>query len=138
MHPAVTHSLLVTRPSRLSRFLLFSVGGHVAVLVVAVLYARAMSGPKVDLNQQPIKASRVRLGTPRAPKLLPRKEQAPPPPKQVDAKPMATPDAPAPAKPAVAVPIPGAKPEPAPAAQKGDKAGEDRRKRLFGAFDKTA
>ncbi|NMO19217.1 TonB family protein [Pyxidicoccus fallax] len=140
---AYGHSLLVSRPSRLSRFIGVSVVGHIALLVAAVLYARLSSGPKMDLDAKPIKASLVRLGKPRDPKLLPRKEQLPPPPKQVDA-PKPPPDAPAPAPTpaAVAVPIPGVKPEPSsapkPTPQKGETTGEDRRKRLFGAFDKTA
>ncbi|MBJ6759331.1 TonB family protein [Myxococcaceae bacterium JPH2] len=140
MHPAVSHSLLLTRPSRLSRFLVFSVVGHVGVLLAAVLYARLAARPPVDLNPEPIKASLVRLGKPRDPKLLPRKEQLPPPPKEVEAKPVATPQAPQPEPAKVAVPVPGVKPEPAaqPTPQKGDKSAEDRRKRLFGAFDKTA
>ncbi|MFP2932087.1 energy transducer TonB, partial [Pyxidicoccus sp. 3LG] len=82
---AVSHSLLVTRPTRLSRFVVFSVVGHIAVLLAAVLYARFNAAPKVDLNAKPINATLVRLGKPRDPKLLPRKEQPPPPPKQVDA-----------------------------------------------------
>ncbi len=140
---AYGHSLLVSRPSRLSRFIGVSVVGHIALLVAAVLYARLSSGPKMDLDAKPIKASLVRLGKPRDSKLLPRKEQLPPPPKQVDA-PKPPPDAPAPAPTpaAVAVPIPGVKPEPSsapkPTPQKGEATGEDRRKRLFGAFDKTA
>lgn len=143
MDSAVSHSLLVTRPSRLSRFVVASVVGHIALLLAAVLYARFNAGPKLDLDAKPIKASLVRLGKPRDSKLLPRKEQPPPPPKQVDA-PKPPPDAPAPAPSpaAVAVPIPGVKPEPSsapkPTPQKGETTGEDRRKRLFGAFDKTA
>jgi protein TonB len=143
MDSAVSHSLLVTRPTRLSRFMVASVVGHIVLLLTAVLYARLSSGPKMDLNARPIQASLVRLGKPRDPKLLPRKEQLPPPPKQVDA-PKPPPDAPAPAPSpaAVAVPIPGVTPEPSsapkPTPQKGEKTGEDRRKRLFGAFDKTA
>jgi len=139
---AVTYSLLAPRPTRLSRFALVSVVGHVVLLLAAVLYARFNAGPKVDLDAKPIRASLVRLGKPRDPKLLPRKEQLPPPPKQVDA-PKPAPDAPPPpSSAAVAVPIPGVKPEPSstpkPEPVKGEKTGEDRRKRLFGAFDKTA
>ncbi|HZI11783.1 MAG TPA: TonB family protein [Myxococcus sp.] len=142
-HSAVGHSLLVTRATKLPRFVVASVVGHVAVLLAAVLYARLNTGPKVDLETPPIRATLVRLGTPRDPKLLPRKEQPPPPPKEVVAPPPApTPEAPPPPTPAaVAVPIPGVKPEssaPQPAPQKGAKDGEDRKKRLFGAFDKTA
>jgi TonB family protein len=139
---AVAHSLLVSRPTRLSRFVGASVVGHIAVLLAAVLYARFNAGPTVDLDAQPIRATLVRLGKPRDSKLLPRKEQLPPPPKQVDA-PKPAPDAPPPpSSAAVAVPIPGVKPEPSsapkPTPVKGETSGEDRRKRLFGAFDKTA
>ncbi|GHG64373.1 energy transducer TonB [Comamonas sp. JC664] len=141
-HSAVSHSLLVTRPTRLSRFVVVSVVGHVLVLVAAIAYARYSATPKVDLDTKPIRATLVRLGKPRDSKLLPRKEQLPPPPKKVDAPkpvPDAPPPPPTPAK--VAVPIPGVQPEPSPAKpapQKGEATGEDRRKRLFGAFDKTA
>ncbi|RKG80589.1 energy transducer TonB, partial [Corallococcus terminator] len=85
MDSALTHSLLVARPTKLSRFVVFSVGGHLAVLVAAILYARFTATPKVDLDTKPINASLVRLGKPRDPKLLPRKEQAQPPPKEVAA-----------------------------------------------------
>ncbi len=139
--PTLGQSLLVSRPSPVGRFVAFSVGGHVAVLLIALVYARFNAGPRVDLDAKPIRASLVRLGKPRDPKLLPRKEQLPPPPKEVKAP--ATPPTPAPTPPsnAVAVPVPGVKPEPSkpqPAPQTGEKAGEDRRKRLFGAFDKMA
>ncbi|WP_338864213.1 TonB family protein [Myxococcus stipitatus] len=142
MQSAVSHSLLVNRSARVSPFVLASVVGHIVLLLAAVLYARFNSAPKVDLTAQPIRATLVRQGKPRDSKLLPRKEQLPPPPKQVDA-PKPTPEAPpAPPSNAVAVPIPGVKPEPTsspkPAPVKGEKEGEDRRKRLFGAFDKTA
>ncbi|XXF76611.1 TonB family protein [Myxococcaceae bacterium GXIMD 01537] len=137
-HPAVGQSLLVARPSPVGRFIVFSVVGHVGVLLAALLYARLGSGPRVDLDAKPIRASLVRLGKPRDAKLLPRKETAPPPPKEVKAAP--APAVPTPPSNAVAVPVPGAKPQPSTpaAAQPGEKTGEDRRKRLFGAFDKMA
>ena len=156
MHPAVSQSLLVSRRSRLGLYLGASVAGHVLVLLVVALYARFTEGPRVDLNQKPIRATLVRLGKPRDAKLLPRKEQPPPPPpRKVEAPPAPptpTPPRPEPAK--VAVPVPGVKPEPQPAPapaakkpeppkaaskptpRKGEANGEDRRKRLFGAFDK--
>lgn len=138
MHPGVANSLLVSRPSRLGRFLGFSVAVHVGVVLAAVVYAKLNAGPAVDLNAKPIRATLVRLGKPRDQKLLPRKEQPPPPPQEVKS---AAPPSPAPAPPsnAVAVPVPGVKPTPAPqpAPQKGEKTG-DSRKRLFGAFDKMA
>ena len=140
MDSAVTHSLLVARPTKLSRFVVFSVGAHIAVLVAGILYARLTSTPKMDLDQKPINASLVRLGKPRDPKLLPRKEQAQPPPKEVAAKPVPTPPSqePVPAPSPNAVAVPGAKPAPAPTPQKGEANAEDRRKKLFGAFDKSA
>jgi TonB family protein len=138
-HPALGQSLLVSRPSRVGRFVVFSVVGHGALLLAALLYTHLTAGPRVDLEAKPIRASLVRLGKPRDSKLLPRKEQPPPPPKEVKTPP--APPAPTPPSNAVAVPVPGVKPSPStpqPAPQKGEKAGEDRRKRLFGAFDKLS
>ncbi|WP_375767257.1 TonB C-terminal domain-containing protein [Archangium gephyra] len=139
MHPAVNQSLLAQRSSRLGRFLTVSLVGHVLILLSVGLYNAFVEGPKVELDQKPIRATLVRLGKPRDEKLLPRKEEPPPPPpKKVEAPPTPTPPAPEPAK--VAVPIPGVKPEPAPAPtpQKGEAKGEDRRNKLFGAFDKLS
>ncbi|OJT27337.1 energy transducer TonB [Archangium sp. Cb G35] len=139
MHPAVNHSLLAPRSSRLGRFLGVSLVGHVLILLSVGLYNAFVEGPRVQLDQKPIRATLVRLGKPRDEKLLPRKEQPPPPPpKKVEAPPTPTAPAPEPAK--VAVPIPGVKPEPAPAPapQKGETKGEDRRNKLFGAFDKLS
>jgi TonB family protein len=137
LHPAVSQSMLVARPSRLGLFLGLSVAGHGLLVVVGLVYSYLTAGPKVDPNIPVIKATLVRQGKPRDQKLLPRKEQPPPPPKEVKAPPAPAPEAAKPPEKAV-VPVPVAKPPPAPAPQKGDKAGEDRRKRLFGAFDKTA
>ncbi len=138
MHPAYNQSLLVPRRSRLSRFIVVSLVAHALVLLAVGLYSTFLAGPRVKLDQQPIRATLVRLGKPRDERLLPRKEQPPPPPpKKVEAPP--SPPTPAPPEPAkVAVPVPGMKPEPAPkpAPQKGEAQGEDRRNRLFGAFDK--
>lgn len=141
--PAIGQSLLVSRPSAVGRFVVFSVAGHGVVLAAALLYARLGSEPRVDMDAKPIRASLVRLGKPRDPKLLPRKEQPPPPPKEVKAPQQPPQPAPTPPPPsnAVAVPVPGVKPEPSkppPTPQKGESTGEDRRKRLFGAFDKLA
>jgi TonB family protein len=129
--------MLVARPSRLGLFLGLSVAGHGLLVVVGLVYSSLTAGPKVDPNIPVIKATLVRQGKPRDEKLLPRKEQPPPPPKEVKAPPAPAAEAAKPPEKAV-VPVPVAKPPPAPAPQKGDKAGEDRRKRLFGAFDKTA
>jgi len=137
LHPAVSQSMLVARPSRLGMFLGVSVAGHGLLLVLALVYSALTAGPKVDPNIPVIKATLVRRGKPRDEKLLPRKEQPPPPPKEVKAPPAPPTEAPKPPDKAV-VPVPVAKPQPAPAPQKGDTSGEDRRKRLFGAFDKTA
>jgi TonB family protein len=140
MHPAVSQSLLLPRRSRLGLFLAVSLAGHVLVGLGGALYAAFYETPKIELDQKPIRASLVRLGKPRDEKLLPRKEQPPPPPpKKVEAPP--TPPSPTP-PPAVdnkvAIAVPGVKPEPAPkpTPQPGEAKGEDRRKRLFGAFDK--
>ncbi len=137
LHPAVSQSMLATRPSRLGLFVGVSIGGHAFLLVFGLLYSSLTSGPQVDLNPPVIRATLVRQGKPRDQKLLPRKEELPPPPKEVKAP--AAPPTQAPKPPEkVAVPVPGVKPEPKPAPQKGDTSAEDRRKRLFGAFDKTA
>ena len=137
MHSA-QQSLLASRPSRLGRFITFSLVGHAGVLLAVGLYTTFFAAPPLVLDQKPIRATLVRLGKPRDEKLLPRKEEPPPPPpKKVEEAPAPpTPTPPEPAK--VAVPIPGMKPEPAskPTPQKGEAKGEDRRNRLFGAFDK--
>jgi len=137
LHPAVSQSMLASRPSRLGLFMGVSIAGHVLVLVVGLIYSHVTSGPRVDPNPPVIKATLVRQGKPRDQKLLPRKEELPPPPKEVKAPPAPPTEAPKPPE-KVAVPVPGVKPEPKPAPQKGDTSAEDRRKRLFGAFDKTA
>lgn len=130
---AYNHSLLAPRPSRVGRFLGVSLAGHALVLLAVGLYTTFVEGPRVKLDQKPIRATLVRLGKPRDEKLLPRKEEPPPPPpKKVEAAPTPTPPAPEPAK--VAVAIPGVKPEPAP--KPTPQKGEDRRNKLFGAFDK--
>lgn len=139
MHPAVHQSLLSSRPSRVGRFLVLSVGAHALVLLAVVAYNTWIQPPPVKLEQTPIRATLVRLGKPRDEKLLPRKEQPPPPPpKKVEAP--ATPTPPPPEPPKATVAIPGIKPEPAPkpAPQRGETQGENRRDRLFGAFDKLA
>ncbi|MGZ3461066.1 MAG: energy transducer TonB [Archangium sp.] len=137
MHPAVNQSLLVPRRSRLGGFLMASLVAHGLVLLAVGLYATFFEGPRVQLDQKPIRATLVRLGKPRDEKLLPRKEEPPPPPPQkVEAPPAPTPAAPEPAK--VAVAVPGVKPAPKPPPQKGETHGENRRDRLFGAFDKLS
>jgi TonB family protein len=138
LHPAVSQSMLAARPSRAGLFIGLSVAGHVLLLAAAALYTHLTAQPKVDPNVPVIRATLVRQGKPRDPKLLPRKEQPPPPPKEVKAPPAPSPTPPPPVD-KVAVPVPGLKPAtPPPAPQKGEATGEDRRKRLFGAFDKTA
>jgi TonB family protein len=129
--------MLVSRPSRLGIFLGVSVAGHGLLLALGLIYSFLTAGPKLDPNIPVIKASLVRQGKPRDQKLLPRKEELPPPPKEVKAPPAPPTEAPPPpTKPAVAVPA--VKPAPAPAPQKGATSADDRRKRLFGAFDKTS
>lgn len=129
--------MLAARPSRLGLFVGVSMAGHGLLVVAGLVYSFLTAGPRVDPNIPVIKATLVRQGKPRDEKLLPRKEQPPPPPKEVKAPPAPPAQAPKPPEKAV-VPVPVAQPPPAPAPQKGDKSGEDRRKRLFGAFDKTA
>jgi TonB family protein len=132
------HSLLLSKPTPIAPFLVGSVALHVGVVVVAVLYGSFSRAPMIKLDQEPIKASLVRLGTPRDQKLLPRKEQElPAPPREVKAAP--TPVERAPEKPVDAVPIPGlAKPEPAKQQQDGTRTGEEKRNALFSAFGKAS
>jgi len=139
MHPAAHQSLLMPRRSPVGRFMTFSVVGHAGVLLCVVLYNTFFQAPPPRVEPTPIRATLVRQGKPRDEKLLPRKEQPPPPPpKKVDAPPAPTPAPPEPPK--VAVPVPGMKPEPAPkpTPSPGEAKGENRRDRLFGAFDKFA
>ncbi len=92
---ALAQSPLFARRVRLWPVALLSLAAHAALIVLAALHHPA---PLVDLEQKPIVAKLVRLGEKRPQQLLPRKEEAAPPP--------------APA--VAAVPVPAAKPEPAP------------------------
>ncbi|MCI0673969.1 MAG: TonB C-terminal domain-containing protein [Myxococcaceae bacterium] len=138
MPTAERYSLLAPRRSPLKRFIGFSVAAHVVVVGVGVLLAAIDRPPRVDLNQKPITASLVRLGKKRDEKLLPRKEELPPPPKEVKAPEPPSPEAPPPPPKTVAVPVPDLQPTPPQKSQPGEKTGEDRRKKLFSAFDKLA
>lgn len=134
----VAQSAFSERPSALGRWLSLSLALHVA-LVGGILALRALSpAPVLKLDQEPIKASLVRLGKPRDQKLLPRKEELPPPP---PAEKVATP-VPAPAEPPPPAPRPGPaleKDPPAPRpASKEKVASDESRKKLFGAFDKLS
>jgi TonB family protein len=125
--PGAFSSLLIARPSPLPVFVLLSVLGHGLVVGGWLVLSWALAGPKVDLEQKPIKASLVRLGKKRDEKLLPRKEEPlpPPPPKAAEVAPAA----PKPPDNAVKIPTKDAKPEKPTAAPK---------KSLFDAFAKTA
>lgn len=128
MTPESTYgSLLTARPSPLPVFVLLSVLGHGLVVGGALVLSWALAGPKVELEQKPIKASLVRLGKKRDEKLLPRKEEPlPPPPPKVEEVAVA---APKPPDTAVKIPTKDAKPEKPTASPK---------KSLFDAFAKTA
>ncbi len=141
MPTTASYSLLTRRPTPAMPWVLFSVGLHVAVVVGAILWGKFGGSAPMDLDQKPIKASLVRLGKPRDQKLLPRKEELPPPPKKVDAPTPPDPVAPKPPEKAVpTVAVPGVKPEPkpAPTKQAGEKTGEERRSALFNAFGKAS
>jgi TonB family protein len=124
-------SLLDDRPSALPLFVAGSVVGHGLAIAAWLILGWAFAGPKVDLEQTPIKASLVRLGKPRDEKLLPRKEEEAPPPAQ-KVEEVAAPT-PAPDK-AVKIPSKDAKPEKAQDKKDGAK---DAKKSLFDAFNKT-
>ena len=134
LHPAAARSLFVARKAPLTRYFLLSLGGHAAVVGALLLFSHLIQPAPMDLNQTPIKASLVRLGKPRDQKLLPRKEEAaPPPPKEEKGQ-----TAPVPEPPPNAVALPGQKPTDVKKQQQaGVKESTDRRKQLFGAFDKA-
>lgn len=130
---APAQSLLDPRPSPLPLFVGASVLGHVLFVAVWLTIGWVFGGPRVDLEQKPIKASLVRLGKKRDDQLLPRKEEEPPPPAQkVEEVAVA---APKPPDNAVKIPTKDAKPEPS-KAEKKDGA-KDAKKSLFDAFNKT-
>lgn len=122
--PRVAQSALVGRSEpALRRFLLGSAAAHGVALAVILGLSWWNATPRIDLSQKPIRATLVRRGQARDPKLLPRIEEAPPP-------------AAAP-KP---VPLPGVKPA-APAPKDTAQPAKDdgaRRSRLFDAFQKTS
>jgi TonB family protein len=132
MHPSVGESLFVRKSTRLTGFLLFSLAAHAAVVAVVAMLGLINRPPPIDLNQKPIKASLVRLGQPRDKQLLPRKEEPPAPPREVQAPA----PAPAPKEPAHKKPSPTATAAAPSAKQEGKKEG-DPRKKLFGAFERA-
>jgi len=127
-------SLLARRSEgTLLKFLFWSAVVHAALFSLAMVYAKLHEDAAIDLDQKPIKATLVRQGTPRDEKLLPRIEQAPPPP--VEQK--APEPAPTPAPPKTVAPAPVAAPAPPKTKQAGEKKA-DSRQQLFGAFDKMS
>jgi TonB family protein len=125
-------TLLEPRPSALPLYLALSVVGHVVLVALWLIVGWVFAGPKVDLEQTPIKASLVRLGKPRDEKMLPRKEEAPPPPPAAEK--VETPAPPA-VDTAVKVPSPDAAPQKPSEKKEGAK---EAKKSLFDAFAKTA
>ncbi len=137
LHPNASHSLLVAQPTRLKPFVVGSIIGHVGLFIAGAIFSASWGEARIDLNQKPINATLVRLGKPRDEKLLPRKEELPPPPQEVKGAEEAPPKPdPAPAPQQVAVPIPGLQPEKKQQKQAGETSGE-RRNKLFSAFSKT-
>lgn len=130
---ARTESLLEPRPTPLVGFVALSIGAHVLVVALFAVATWLLAAPKVTLDQEPIKATLVRLGKKRDEKLLPRKEEEPPPPAAEKAAPVPLP---APPDKAVALPSKDAKPEPK--KESGKEPAKDTRKSLFDAFNKTA
>jgi protein TonB len=129
--------LLGPRHSSLGRFLALSLAAHLVVVGVGAALSQLRSGPRVSLDQKPIKATLVRLGKKRDERLLPRKEALPPPPQEVKAAEPPAPDAPPPPPPSpTSVPVPA--PAPPQKSQPGERTAEERRKALFSAFDKSA
>ena len=133
---AATTSLLVPKRDRLGAFLFLSAVGHVLIVGAILAFSYLNLPPPIDLNQKPIRASLVRLGKPRDPNFLPQKEELPPPPPKSEG---AEKPAEKPPQPTVPIPIPGTKPSDAPASakQNGESSEAERRKQLFGAFNRT-
>jgi protein TonB len=101
-------------------FVVFSVGFHGGLVLVGAVLSWVLDTPRIDLDQKPIIASLVRQGKKRDEKLLPRKEESPPP---EEAK--------------VPIPTPDVKAPPPKPTAKTDKP-VDKRKSLFDALNKTA
>lgn len=135
VHGAAARSLLVGTRLPVGRFLLVSVLGHVALFTAIGASSYLHLGARIDLNQQPIKASLVRLGKPRDPKLLPRIPEAP-----AEAQQKApTPEPPKPEEPKP-IPVPDPKavslsPNPK---QTPERSSADRRKQLLSAFGRSS
>jgi TonB family protein len=117
-------------------FLIASVIAHGLLLIGIVASSYLRLSPAIDLNQQPIKASLVRLGKPRDEKLLPRKEEPPPPSEEPvkEAPPAPKPPEPKPA----AVAIPDAKADASRKSGTAEKSAADRRKQLLSALSRTS
>jgi TonB family protein len=131
LHPVAARSLLRREPLPIRRYLLASAVGHGAVFAV-VTVASYFQSPAIDLNQQPIKASLVRLGKPRDPKLLPRNTEPP----AEEQKPAPPPEPPKPAEPKAQVAIPDPKAMAA-AKKNAEKSASDRRRELLSALSRT-
>jgi outer membrane biosynthesis protein TonB len=118
LRPARAHG------ERVGWALALSVGGHAALVAGLVAFSLWMP-PQAPPAQKPVTARLVRLGTPRDPNLLPRKDVAPPPPPKV-------------------VEVPGTQPvpikvrDPGAVASKAAPSPDRLRRDLFKAFDRTA
>jgi TonB family protein len=132
-HGPVAQSLLAGTPLPIKGFLLGSVVAHVVLFAAIGVSSYLHLGPRVDLNQQPIKASLVRLGKPRDPKLLPR---IPDPPAEAEQK-APTPEPPK-AEPPKPMPVPDTKAVSVSPSSKQSDRGADRRKQLLSAFNRTS
>ncbi len=132
---ALAQSLLIGTRLPVGRYLVASLLGHVALFAAIGAFSYLHLGPRVDLNQQPIKASLVRLGKPRDPKLLPRIPDAPP-------EPEAKAPVPEPPKPEEPKPVPVPDPKAisiSPSSKRPpDRSSADRRKQLLSAFNRTS
>jgi TonB family protein len=130
-------SALLQREAGVLPWLGASLLAHVALLGLLLLWRGMGGGPPMKLDTEPIKASLVRLGKPRDQKLLPRKEELPPPPPAEKPAPVPVAEPAAPPPPAKAAPSLEDTPRVAPAkATPESKPSPDARKKLLGAFDK--
>jgi protein TonB len=129
-------SLLRPQPSKLLPFLVFSVIGHAAVVTLALLFSWLFGDHPGVIDQKPITASLVRLGKPRDEKLLPKKEEDPPP-EPAQEKPVEVAAPPKPAEAAIPIPTKDAKVDPKKEAPKDASKPKDAKKDLFAALNKA-
>lgn len=137
MHPAVLQSQFIRRPAAIAPFLWLSIAGHALLMTLIVAHGYLARGPTLDLEQKPIRATLVRKGKPRDERLLPRKEELPPPPRESIQNQAATASPPVFDR-AVAVPLAATKPSEKKSSRQEGAKDAARRRELMGMWDKAS